>query len=346
VKDELGIIKAIEPRVTPATPDEYEAERERLAAQIAGKGIVSTEAISEQVSRPRSRFVLVGAGVIAATLLFAGLFITGRSGDDGGGKVQAGSSSDGVALSPSEIELMLTPATPDDFNRLAKPMLVFESKAGNALARKCYAENGYPDADVVVTTKLVDQQYRYFEDPAVLRSRGFGVFADKIPAPPGPDGAAPPAPGSIAAPADVIHKCAEETSAAIAPVLTLFNNLHFRWMEQVKDLESSQAMQPAWEAWSNCMAGKGYDVANDDSFYALVDRTLASPGASQQAEVTMATAYADCIESGVLQARADARNGARGAFIANNADAFTAAQDGLERAVQQVSAASGVAYAG
>jgi hypothetical protein len=285
---------------------------------------------------------LLGAAACVAAVTFglvAAVGIFGRDSGSGHKDVAAAAAED---MSPGEIDTLLTPVTPDDYLSHTKTLIDFQNRAGGAIQHRCYADAGYPDADKS-TFESDNAQLHNFESPTVLRQRGFGVFADARYAPASADGSPPPA-ESINAPRDIIDHCNDVTAQVAGPLLALTDKPLGQWWGAVQESESSPEMQPAWTAWSACMAADGYQVASDDDFFKLADATLLGPGGTPEVEMKMANSYADCLEQGVLQAREQVRSALRSQYVASNADDFKRAESELPAAIAALSKASGVAY--
>jgi hypothetical protein len=247
-----------------------------------------------------------------------------------------------VKLSPQQVESTLIPITPTDYTNGTRLLKEFQPRARLAAMSRCLTDRGYADggAETLALYRPTHGQLQYFEDPDGLRRDGFGVVKDSQPAP-SSDGTRPSA-KTRAVPADVTRSCeqvAEDVVAPLAQPVSVF----YDWTKEVENIDTSDAMKPAWQAWSACMADKGYNVATESQFFGMANQAI---GNSLQKELVLATAYADCLESNVIPVRTDLRTEAKTTYASANAAQVEAAERDLPAAIDKISRATGVSYPG
>lgn len=156
--------------------------------------------------------------------------------------------------------------------------------------------------------------YSEIPDLDFLARHGFGHGAT-VPTP-----VASPAPPRSVSPA-TIGDCRDQGAAAARKLRDTYATLQGQWFRELASVQRLPATVRALETLPDCLSGYGFQVRDENGFFALVDsRLLDAPSAEfPYVDRELGRAYATCMRP-VEAVREPARQQARTRFLTEHAD--------------------------
>lgn len=253
-------------------------------------------------------------------------------------RVQPAVQASAVELSHADIDAIVTPVTPSDFEHSTQRLMDFVRQVQFSASSQCFRANGHPELIGEAPPSDVGQTQN-FEDPATLRTVAFGVTTSH-----GPTLEEVRQQEQQASSPDA-QRCVGLDIADLARLEQLEGPILGAWLNEVRTVDGSPQLEPAWATWSVCMSQHGYATPNQDAVYALADAQIQAAGAAaHDVEFAIAAADADCLDGGVTQARTDARTSARAELLASHDSQAQALYDELPQLITSLEVAYDVQY--